>query len=233
MIEEKPAGKLFLVPTPIGNLGDMTFRAIETLKNADIVLAEDTRNAMKLMKHFGISTKLQAHHAFNEHKAVNSVITLLKSGYQIALVSDAGTPGISDPGFLLVRACKCEAIPVECLPGATALIPAVVASGIPCNNFYFEGFLPHKKGRQTRLKLLAELPFTFVLYESPFRLMKCLEELSEHCGADRICSVAREISKIHESHIFGTIAENIEYFKQNSGQIKGEIVIVVQGNDEK
>lgn len=231
MAEEKACGKLFLVPTPVGNLGDMTYRAVETLRNADIILAEDTRNAMKLMKHFDISTRLQAHHAFNEHKAVTQVISMLRSGHQLALISDAGTPGISDPGFLLVRACKAENIPVECLPGATALIPAVVASGIPCNNFYFEGFLPHKKGRQTRLKFLADLPYTFILYESPYRLVKCLEELALHCGENRMSSVAREISKIHESHVFGTLRENVTHFIQNPGQVKGEIVIVVQGRE--
>lgn len=231
MAEERSAGKLILVPTPIGNLGDMTIRAIETLKTVDLILAEDTRNAMKLLRHFEIQTPCHAHHSFNEHRATDHVIARLKSGMNIALISDAGTPGISDPGFLIVRACKAAEINVECLPGATALIPALVSSGIPCNNFYFEGFLPHKKGRQTRLKFLAELPFTFVLYESPFRLIKCLEELIVHCGPDRVSSVSREISKIHESHEFGTLQENLEYFKINTSQVKGEIVIVVGGKE--
>jgi 16S rRNA (cytidine1402-2'-O)-methyltransferase len=229
MSEQKPSGKLFLVPTPIGNLGDMTIRAIETLKSVDFILAEDTRNAMRLLKHFEINTPLQAHHAFNEHRAADHIISKLKSNAQIALISDAGTPGISDPGFLLVRACKAANVKVECLPGATAMIPAVVASGIPCNNFYFEGFLPHKKGRQTRLKTLAQLPFTFIIYESPFRLVKCLEELILHCGQDRICSVSREISKIHDSHQYGTLAENLAYFQQHADEVRGEIVIVVGG----
>ena len=231
MAEEKTSGKLILVPTPIGNLGDMTIRAIETLKNVDLILAEDTRNAMKLLRHFEIQTPCQAHHAFNEHRAADHVISRLKSGMTIALISDAGTPGISDPGFLIVRACKAADIDVECLPGATALIPAIVCSGIPCNNFYFEGFLPHKKGRQTRLKFLAELPFTFVLYESPFRLLKCLEELIVHCGPDRVSSVSREISKIHECHEFGTLQENLDYFKKNTSQVKGEIVMVIGGKE--
>ncbi len=233
MTEEQNSGKLYLVPTPIGNLGDITIRSIETLKRVDLILAEDTRNALKLLRHFGIETHLHAHHAFNEHRAAENVISRLKAGSSIALISDAGTPGISDPGFLLVRACRQEKIPVECLPGATALIPALVASGIPCNNFYFEGFLPHKKGRQTRLKFLADLTFTFILYESPFRLVKCLEELILHCGPNRISSVCREISKIHESHEYGTLQENLEHFQRNVSQIKGEIVIVVQGKDSK
>lgn len=233
MSDPSATGKLILVPTPIGNLGDMTIRGIETLKSVDLILAEDTRTAGKLLKHYEISTQLQPHHAFNEHRSSNQLIAKLKGGMTIALISDAGTPGISDPGFLIVRACREEQIQVECLPGATAFVPALVASGIPCNTFHFEGFLPHKKGRQTRLKYLCELPHTFAIYESPFRLLKCLEQLILHCGEDRISSVCREISKIFESHQYGTLQENLKYYQEHTSQVKGEIVIIVQGKDPK
>lgn len=219
---------LYLVPTPIGNLEDMSIRAINTLKEADIILAEDTRNSGKLLKHFEIETKMESYHAHNEHKRVEHYLQILKSGTDIALISDAGTPGISDPGFLLARACQEEGIKVTCLPGANAFLPALVASGLPCDKFFFEGFLPHKKGRQTRHLFLKELPYTFVLYESPYRLIKCLQELKEHCGGDRKACVAREISKLHEEFNTDTIDELIEDYS-NRPSIKGEIVIVVGG----
>ncbi len=218
---------LYLIPTPIGNLEDMTLRSLAMLKEVQLILAEDTRTSGKLMKHFEIKSPMRSFHAHNEHQQTESIIDLLKSGQDIALISDAGTPGISDPGFLLVRACKAEDIEVSCLPGATAFVPALVQSGIPCDRFHFEGFLPHKKGRQTRLKYLAELPNTFVLYESPFRLIKCLEQLAEHCGSDRKASVSRELSKMFEETQTNTLATLIEYFK--SKKIKGEIVVVVEG----
>ncbi len=223
------SGKLYLVPTPIGNLGDMTFRAIETLKSVDIILAEDTRNAKKLLNHFSIETTLYSHHAFNEHKTIENLITRMQSGTQIALISDAGTPGISDPGFLLTRACRKANIPVSCLPGATAIIPALAASGLPCDSFHYEGFLPHKKGRQTRLKYLCELPNTFILYESPFRLMKCLKELIQFCGEERSACVCREISKIYEEFKDGSLIEVEKYYEAHPDKVKGEIVIIVAG----
>ena len=220
---------LYLVPTPIGNLGDMTIRAIEILKSVDIILAEDTRNAKKLLQHFSIETTLYSHHAFNEHKTIENLISRMQTGSQIALISDAGTPGISDPGFLLTRACRKAQIPVSCLPGATAIIPAIAASGLPCDSFHFEGFLPHKKGRQTRLKYLCELPNTFILYESPFRLLKCLKELMTFCGEDRNACVCREISKIYEEYKDGTLIEIENYYQTHPDKVKGEIVIVVGG----
>ena len=219
--------RLYIVPTPIGNLEDMTLRAIRILKEAELVLAEDTRKTLILLKHYGIENKLSSHHAFNEHKSVNAVIERLKGGSTIALVSDAGTPGISDPGFLLVRECLKENIMVECLPGPTALIPALVNSGLPCDRFVFEGFLPHKKGRQTRLLKLAEEESTLVFYESPHRLVKTLEQLAGSFGPARLASVSRELSKIHEENARGTLEELASHFRDKV--VKGEIVIVVEG----
>ena len=223
---------LYVVPTPIGNLEDITFRAINVLKSVDYILAEDTRTSKKLLQHYDISTPLRSHHAHNEHATTNAVVEQLKSGTTIALISDAGTPGISDPGFLLVRAARQAEIRVECLPGATAFVPALVASGLPATNFYFEGFLPHKKGRQTRLRFLGELDHTFILYESPYRLVKCLQQLVEVCGADRSASVARELSKMFEEVAADTLENLILHFSKK--EVKGEIVIVVAGKpDEK
>lgn len=219
---------LYIVPTPIGNLEDMTLRGLRILKEVDIILAEDTRTSIKLLKHYDIETPLRSYHAHNEHGVTPGLIEQLKTGVKMALVSDAGTPGISDPGFYLVRACQEAEIKVECLPGATAFVPALVASGLPCDKFHFEGFLPHKKGRQTRLKYLATLPYTFVLYESPYRLLKCLQQLSEHCGSDRKAAVCREISKIHEDITMRNLGDLSVYYS-SSPKIKGEIVIVVAG----
>ena len=219
--------KLFLVPTPIGNLEDITMRSIRILKEVDLILAEDTRNTTKLLNHYNIQSKMQSHHLFNEHKSVSGIVEKIIGGTSIALVSDAGTPGISDPGFLLVRECIKLNIEVECLPGPTALIPALVNSGLPCERFVFEGFLPHKKGRQTKLKLLAEQNYTMIFYESPFRLLKTLEQFSDYLGFERKASVSRELSKIYEETIRGTLFEIIAYFKNKT--IKGEIVIVVEG----
>ena len=219
--------KLYIVPTPIGNLEDITLRAIRILKEVDLVLAEDTRKTQILLKHYGIENKLLSHHAFNEHKSVYAVIEKLKAGCTIALVSDAGTPGISDPGFLLVRECMKENIIVECLPGPTALIPALVNSGLPCDHFIFEGFLPHKKGRQTRLLKLSEEESTLVFYESPYSLVKTLEQFAAFFGHERLASVSRELTKIHEENIRGTLEELEKYFRDKS--VKGEIVIVIEG----
>lgn len=217
---------LYLVPTPIGNLEDMTFRAVEVLKNADLILAEDTRTSGKLLKHFNITNVLQSFHAYNEHGKLNEVINKLSAGLKIALISDAGTPGISDPGFLLVRACREKNIQVTCLPGASALIPALAASGIPCDKFYFEGFLPQKKGRKTRLDAISNMDCTVVLYESPHRLVKCLEQLMEVSSSGRIACVCREISKLHEEFRLDTLVELVRYFK-NEGKAKGEIAIIL------
>jgi 16S rRNA (cytidine1402-2'-O)-methyltransferase len=222
---------LTVVPTPIGNLEDMTFRAIRVLKEADLILAEDTRTSKKLMSHFEIETPLKSYHQHNEHKVLEQVIHLLQSGSHIALVSDAGTPAISDPGFLLVRECVKARIKVECLPGATAFVPALVASGLPADKFFFEGFLPHKKGRQTRLKHLAELPYTFIIYESPYRLEKCLKQLTEFCGSNRIACVCREISKFYEDVYTDSLDNLMQYYDENKDKIKGEIVIVVSGKE--
>ncbi len=219
---------LYIVPTPIGNLEDITFRALRILKEVSLILAEDTRNSKKLLLHYDISTPMRSHHAHNEHGTTPELIELLKAEQDIALISDAGTPAISDPGFYLVRECLRNDIPVQCLPGATAFVPALVNSGLPCDKFYFEGFLPHKKGRQTRLKYLAELPHTFILYESPFRLVKCLEQLAEHCGTDRQAAVSRELSKLHEENAKGSLAELAKHF--SAKKVKGEIVVVVEGN---
>ncbi|HCN82446.1 MAG TPA: 16S rRNA (cytidine(1402)-2'-O)-methyltransferase [Sphingobacteriaceae bacterium] len=221
------AGKLYLVPTPIGNLEDMTFRAIRVLKEADIILAEDTRTSAPLLKHFGIDKKVFAHHQHNEHKSAIEIIRLLKEGKQIAQISDAGTPGISDPGFFLVREALKNSIAVECLPGATALIPALVNSGLPADRFTFEGFLPVKKGRQTRLKLLAEEERTMIFYESPHRLLKALDEFILLFGEDRQASVSRELSKLFEETVRGTLKEIKTHFETHT--LKGEFVICVAG----
>ena len=219
--------KLILVPTPIGNLKDITQRALEILGSADLILAEDTRQARKLLNHYNISTPVQSHHMFNEHKSVESVCLKIISGQTIALISDAGTPGISDPGFLLVRTCIEKEIPVETLPGPTALIPALVNSGLPCDRFCFEGFLPQKKGRHKKLEALIDEQRTMVFYESPFRLVKALNEMSEIFGAERQASVSRELSKMFEENRRGTLAELAEHYRSNPP--KGEIVIVVAG----
>lgn len=220
---------LYLVPTPIGNLEDITLRAIAVLKEVDLILAEDTRTTGRLLKHFEIETPLKSFHQHNEHRAVEPILQELKNEQNIALVSDAGTPGISDPGFLLARACHDQNIPLTALPGATAFVPALVASGLPCDKFFFEGFLPHKKGRQTRLKFLSDFEHTFILYESPHRLIKCLEQLIEHCGENRMASVSRELTKLHEEIKSGTLLSLLKHFSEKPGKIKGEIVVVVQG----
>lgn len=220
-------GKLFLVPTPIGNLEDMTFRGIRILKEADLILAEDTRTSAKLLAHFEIRNKLVSHHKFNEHKTVEMIARQIEDGKNVALISDAGTPGISDPGFLLVRTCLEKEIEVECLPGATALIPALVNSGFPTDRFTFEGFLPQKKGRQKKIKELVTEPRTMIFYESPYRLVKSLEQFAEFMGSNRKASVSRELSKFFEENRRGTLAELIEYFSNKT--VKGEIVIVLEG----
>lgn len=225
------SGKLYIVPTPIGNLDDMTFRAIRTLKEVDLVLAEDTRTSSVLMKHFDISTPMLSHHKYNEHNTVGRIVERLLGGENIALVSDAGTPGISDPGFMLSRECRRAGVTVECLPGATAFVPALVDSGLPCDRFVFEGFLPPKKGRATRLALLAADPRTVVFYESPKRLPRTLRQLAEAFGADRPAAVCRELSKIHETVLRDTLGNLSDYFSQNIP--KGEIVIVVEGRDTR
>ena len=224
-------GKLYVVPTPIGNLEDMTLRAIRILKEADVVLAEDTRTSGVLLKHFEIRNAMLSHHKFNEHQTVEHLVARIRGGETVALISDAGTPGISDPGFLLVRECVRNGIEVECLPGATAFVPALVASGLPCDRFCFEGFLPQKKGRLTRLKALAGETRTMLFYESPYRLAKTLGQLAEHFGADRPASVSREISKVHEETVRGTLAGLAAHFTAN--EPKGEIVIVVAGTDHR
>ncbi|MDR2841280.1 MAG: 16S rRNA (cytidine(1402)-2'-O)-methyltransferase [Paludibacter sp.] len=221
--------KLTLVPTPIGNLEDITLRAISELKQADLILAEDTRTSGVLLKHFGIAAPLRSHHKFNEHRQIESIVDLLKAGQRIVLISDAGTPAISDPGFLLVRACVENDIEVECLPGATAFVPALVNSGLPCERFCFEGFLPQKKGRQTKINRLADEQRTMIFYESPYRLVKTLEQLAQIFGEERKASVSREISKIHEETVRGSLAELKIHFTER--QPKGEIVLVVGGKD--
>lgn len=221
------AGKLYIVPTPVGNLADITLRALEVLKEADLILAEDTRTTGVLLEHYQIKGRLLSHHKFNEHQTVGMIKERILGGLNVALVSDAGTPGISDPGFLLARECAKEGIEVQTLPGATACIPAIVSSGLPCDRFCFEGFLPHKKGRATLLAALAEEPRTMVFYESPHRLAKTLAQFAETFGPGRECSVAREISKLHETHHRGTLQELAKYFNEN--EPKGEIVIIVAG----
>lgn len=222
--------KLFVVPTPVGNLEDMTFRAIRVLKEADLILAEDTRTSGFLLKHFDIKTPMQSHHKFNEHKTVDNVVQRIKSGQKVALISDAGTPAISDPGFLVVRQCVENGIEVECLPGATAFVPALVASGLPNDRFCFEGFMPQKKGRQTKLRELSTETRTMIFYESPFRLVKTLTQFAEVFGQERKASVSREISKLFEETKRGTLAELIQHF--TSQVPKGEIVVIVAGFEE-
>lgn len=220
--------KLYLVPTPIGNLGDMSRRAIEVLHQVDLILAEDTRTTGVLLKKFEISTRLVSHHQFNEHKAVKGIVERLSSGEHIALVSDAGTPAISDPGYLLVRECINNDIEVECLPGPTAFIPALVISGLPNDRFLFEGFLPHKKGRKTKLEWLSQQPYTMVFYESPYRLIKTIDQFVEYFGPDRLASVSKEISKIHERTLRGSLQQIRTMLEDET--IKGEYVVVVAGN---
>lgn len=221
------AGKLYIVPTPIGNLEDMTARAIRILGEADLILAEDTRTSGVLLKHFGITTPMRSHHKYNEHRTVAEIVERIEGGETIALVSDAGTPGISDPGFMVSRECRRAGVTVECLPGATAFVPALVSSGLPCDRFVFEGFLPPKKGRATRLALLADDPRTTVIYESPKRLGRTLRQMAEVFGPDRECAVCRELSKIHETIHRGTLGSLAEHFALN--QAKGEIVIITSG----
>ena len=218
---------LYVVPTPVGNLEDITFRALRVLKEVDLILAEDTRTSSVLLKHYDIHTPLKSHHKFNEHETSNDMANRMAAGMNVALISDAGTPCISDPGFMLVRACVEKGVEVQCLPGATAFVPALVNSGLPNDRFYFEGFLPQKKGRHTRMKILAEQTHTMIIYESPFRLVKTLEQLVEFMGANRRASVSREISKLHEDTQRGTIAELAAYYKQTPP--KGEIVLIVEG----
>ena len=220
-------GKLFIVPTPIGNLEDMTFRAIRVLKGVDFILAEDTRTSGKLLKHFEVSTQMYSHHMHNEHKTLEMIVNRLKQGENAALISDAGTPAISDPGFLLTRACVEEGLEVDCLPGATAFVPALVNSGLPNDKFVFEGFLPVKKGRQTRLQLLAEETRTMIFYESPHKLLKTLQHFKDYFGGERQISVSREISKLHEETQRGEVQKVLEYYTQKPP--KGEIVIIVEG----
>lgn len=221
------AGILYIVPTPVGNLEDMTLRAIRILKEADLILAEDTRTTSVLLKHYDIHGRLESHHKYNEHEKVQAVKERIAAGLKVALVSDAGTPGISDPGFLLARTCADEGIEVQTLPGPTACIPAIVSSGLPCDRFVFEGFLPQKKGRQTLLEQLSAEPRTMVFYESPFRLVKTLQQMADFFGRERRCSVAREISKVHEEHRRGTLEEVAAWYSEHAP--KGEIVIVVEG----
>lgn len=224
-------GKLVVVPTPVGNLEDMTFRAIRVLKEADLILAEDTRTSGILLKHFEIRNALQSHHKFNEHQSVERVVERIKGGETVALISDAGTPAISDPGFLLVRECVRNGIEVQCLPGATAFVPALVSSGLPDERFCFEGFLPQKKGRQTRLLALVEESRTMIFYESPYRLVKTLMQFAEYFGADRQVAVCREISKIHEECVRGTLEEVTAHFTAH--EPKGEIVVILAGKNGK
>ncbi len=222
--------KLYLVPTPIGNLEDITLRAIRVLKEVDLILAEDTRVTRVLLNHLQIEKRILSHHQHNEHNALQEIVRMLNEGSNIALVSDAGTPGISDPGFLLVRECVKENIEIECLPGPTAFVPALVNSGLPCDRFVFEGFLPQKKGRHTRLEQLKTETRTMIFYESPFRLIKTLEQLAEALGAERTASVSRELTKFYEENKRGTLQELTTHFKSKT--VKGEIVIVVKGSDE-
>ena len=218
---------LYVVPTPVGNLEDITFRALRVLKEVDLILAEDTRTSSVLLKHYDIHTPLKSHHKFNEHETSDDMAARMAAGMHVALISDAGTPCISDPGFMLVRACVEKGVEVQCLPGATAFVPALVNSGLPNDRFYFEGFLPQKKGRQTRMKILAEQTHTMIIYESPFRLVKTLEQLAEVMGTERRASVSREISKLHEDTQRGTLAELTAHYKQTPP--KGELVLIVEG----
>ncbi len=223
------AGTLYIVPTPVGNLGDMSPRAVEVLKEASLILAEDTRTSAVLMRHFGIGTPMASHHKYNEHRDLTPLLDRIEAGENIALVSDAGTPGISDPGFMLSRECRRRGLRVETLPGPTAFVPALVNSGLPCDRFFFEGFLPPKKGRATRLAMLAELPVTFIIYESPLRVARTLANLAEACGENRDAAVCREISKLHDTTARGTLGELRDYYAAN--QARGEIVIIVAGKD--
>lgn len=225
----KLAAMLYIVPSPIGNLKDITLRALEVLKEADLILAEDTRTSSHLLKHYEISKPISPYHQHNEHKILQHLIDQLQQGKKMALITDAGTPGISDPAFLIVRECIKAGVKVECLPGATAFVPALINSGIPSDSFVFEGFLPIKKGRQTLLKKLAEEERTMIFYESPLRLVKTLEEMIQYFGSGRICSVSRELTKLFEENKRGTLQEVCDYFKQKT--VKGEIVIVVGGKD--
>ena len=220
-------GLLYVVPTPVGNLEDMTLRAVRILREADLILAEDTRTSGVLLKHFEIKNHLMSHHKFNEHGTSAAIVERLKAGQTVALISDAGTPGISDPGFFLVREAVNAGVEVQCLPGATAFVPALVSSGLPCDRFCFEGFLPQKKGRATRLEALKDEPRTMIFYESPYRVLKTLQQLAEHFGCDRRASACREISKVHEESVRGTLDELIAHFKAT--EPRGEFVIVVEG----
>ena len=224
-------GILYIVPTPVGNMEDMTFRAVRILKEVDLVLAEDTRTSGILLKHYDIKNNLMSHHKFNEHGTSAGVVSRLLAGENVALISDAGTPGISDPGFFLVREAVRAGVEVQCLPGATAFVPALVSSGLPCDRFAFEGFLPQKKGRQTKLESLKEEERTMIFYESPYRLVKTLQQFAETYGGERQVSVCREISKVHEESVRGTLDEVIAHFKEK--EPKGEIVIILAGCDEK
>ncbi len=226
----KKMGILYVVPTPVGNMEDMTFRAIRILKEADLILAEDTRTSGILLKHYEIKNAMQSHHKFNEHKTVEGIVNRIKAGETVALISDAGTPGISDPGFLVVRECVKNGIEVQCLPGATAFVPALVSSGLPDERFCFEGFLPQKKGRMTRLNALAEEPRTMIFYESPYRLLKTLTQFQEIFGADRQVSVCREISKVHEESVRGSLQEVVAHF--TATEPRGEIVIILAGKEK-
>ena len=226
----KKMGILYVVPTPVGNMEDMTFRAIRILKEADLILAEDTRTSGILLKHYEIKNAMQSHHKFNEHKTVEGIVNRIKAGETVALISDAGTPGISDPGFLVVRECVKNDIEVQCLPGATAFVPALVSSGLPDERFCFEGFRPQKKGRMTRLNALAEEPRTMIFYESPYRLLKTLTQFQEIFGADRQVSVCREISKVHEESVRGTLQEVVAHF--TATEPRGEIVIILAGKEK-
>lgn len=221
--------KLYIVPTPIGNLGDITLRALEVLASVDLILAEDTRTSSKLLTHHGVSRPMQSYHQHNEHKVTPALVERLEGGESIALITDAGTPGVSDPGFLIVRECIKAGVDVECLPGATAFIPALVVSGLPSERFVFEGFLPHKKGRQTRLSEIAISKRTTILYESPHRLVKTLTQLAEHCGQDRQASVSRELTKLHEETIRADLASLISHFEENPP--RGEFVIILSGSN--
>lgn len=220
---------LYLVPTPVGNLGDMTFRGVEVLKSVDLILAEDTRTSRVLLQHYGVEVPMQSYHIFNEHQKVSQLVERLRAGVCMALITDAGTPGISDPGFLLVREAVKAGVEVECLPGATAFVPALVDSGLSCDRFVFEGFLPHKKGRQTALKALADEERTMVIYESPYRLVKLLEQLMEVMGPERQVSVSREISKVHAETVRGTLEEVHAHFAEC--EVRGEIVVILAGKE--
>ena len=223
-------GKLYVVPTPVGNLEDITLRAIRVLKEADLILAEDTRTSGILLKHYGIKNAMQSHHKFNEHQTVEGIVSRIKGGENVALISDAGTPAISDPGFLIVRECVRNGVDVQCLPGATAFVPALVSSGLPDERFCFEGFLPQKKGRMTRLNSLKDETRTMVFYESPYRLVKTLSQFAEYFGMERPVAVCREISKVHEECVRGSLQEVIAHFQEK--EPKGEIVIIVGGKED-